>query len=94
MKVTDPFGLVQAGAGDGDVSHGHVEHGLLCSGNTSLLLQTEQHHQGADHPAAKLQTQRHRGRGTEMIPHGWMHTLSVCLYTDTKCLVPMSSVYL
>ena len=89
MTVTDPFGLVQAGAGDGDVGHGHVEHGLLRPGNTPLLLQTEQHHQGADHPASQLHTPPHKGEGQiEMTPHGWVYTLSVYLYTDTKCRDP------
>lgn len=51
---TNPCCFIQARAGNCHISHGHVIDGLLCFGNTMLLLQAEQHHQWTYHPAAKL----------------------------------------
>jgi len=50
-----PCLFVEIGAGDSDISHCHVVHRLLCFGNTSLLLQTEQYYKRTHDPASQLQ---------------------------------------
>lgn len=50
-----PCLFVKVGAGDSDISHGHIVHRLLCFGHTSLLLQTKQHYQRTHDPASQLQ---------------------------------------
>lgn len=49
-----PRFFVETGARHGNISHSHVIDWLHRFGNTSLLLQTEQHYQGTHYPAAQL----------------------------------------
>lgn len=63
MTRTHSCSFFQAGAGNGDISHGHVIDGLLCFWDAALLLQAVQHHQGAHDSAAKL-----HGTGKESFP--------------------------
>lgn len=62
--MTDPGCLIQAGAGDGDVGHGHVVDRLLRFGHAKLLLQAENHHQRTHDPTAELHNQTQRGNIT------------------------------
>ena len=62
LLCTNPYCLVQAGAGYGEVSHSHVIDWLLCFGNDYLLLEAVQNHQWAYYSVAKLHRERETGQ--------------------------------